>query len=80
MNKLRPKPEIGDRPIFLIFLFSDLKGPYAALLDIDVREGVVSADDPLIEPKFYISPHVKDWIEDYLTEVCSRHPHWTISI
>ena len=47
--------------------------PHTALFEIAVREGVISADDPLMEPSFYISPLIEDWIEDYLTEICSKN-------
>jgi radical SAM superfamily enzyme YgiQ (UPF0313 family) len=47
--------------------------PHTALREIAVREGVISADDPLMEPRFYISPLIEDWIEDYLKELCSKH-------
>jgi len=47
--------------------------PHTALLEIAVREGVISADDPLMEPRFYISPLIEDWIEDYLKELCSKN-------
>jgi radical SAM superfamily enzyme YgiQ (UPF0313 family) len=46
--------------------------PHTTLLEIAVRDGVVSADDPLMEPRFYISPLIADWIEGYLREACSR--------
>jgi anaerobic magnesium-protoporphyrin IX monomethyl ester cyclase len=47
--------------------------PHTTLFDIAVREGVISADDPLMEPKFYISPQIEGWIEDYLKEVCATN-------
>ncbi len=47
--------------------------PHTALSEIAVREGAISADDPLMEPKFYISPLIENWIEDYLKEVCSKN-------
>jgi len=50
--------------------------PNTALRDI---AGVISADDPLMEPRFYISPDVKDWVADYLREVCLKHPNWTVA-
>lgn len=53
--------------------------PNTALRDIAVKEGVISADDPLMEPKFYISAGVKDWITDYLRDVCLKHPNWTVA-
>ena len=47
--------------------------PHTALFEIAVREGVISADDPLMEPRFYISPLIEDWIADYLKEVCREN-------
>jgi radical SAM superfamily enzyme YgiQ (UPF0313 family) len=47
--------------------------PHTTLAEIAVREGVISADDPLMEPKFYISPIIEDWIEDYLKELCAAN-------
>ena len=47
--------------------------PHTALSEIAVREGVIAADDPLMEPRFYISPQIEDWIGGYLHEICSRN-------
>jgi radical SAM superfamily enzyme YgiQ (UPF0313 family) len=47
--------------------------PHTTLAEIAVREGVISADDPLMEPRFYISPEIEDWIEDYLKEICAAN-------
>ncbi len=47
--------------------------PHTDLREIAVREGVVSSDDPLMEPRFYISPQIEDWIGGYLQELCSRN-------
>jgi hypothetical protein len=53
--------------------------PGTDLADIAVQEGVISADDPLLEPRFYISRDIKDWIEEYLQDACSRHPNWAFA-
>jgi hypothetical protein len=44
-----------------------------------VEEGLISADDPLMEPRFYISPEVRDWAADYIREVCTHHPNWNLA-
>lgn len=54
--------------------------PNTPLVDIAVKEGVIDADDPLMEPKFYISPDVKGWVEDYVADLCSQHPQWNANI
>ena len=53
--------------------------PHTALFDLAVQEGVVSAEDPLMEPRFYVSPQIEAWIEDYLREACVGHPSWTLA-
>jgi len=66
-------------PFMLDFCIGIRLMPNTKLADIAIKEGVISADDPLMEPKFYISPAIKDWIEDYLADICSRHPNWTLA-
>jgi radical SAM superfamily enzyme YgiQ (UPF0313 family) len=53
--------------------------PHTQLADVARQEGVISADDPLMEPKFYLSPHLEGWIEGYLTEICFQRPGWTVA-
>ena len=55
------------------------KGMIEPFADEGVREGVISAEDPLMEPKFYVSPRIEAWIEDYLREVCAQHPNWNVA-
>jgi radical SAM superfamily enzyme YgiQ (UPF0313 family) len=71
---------LKDRSPFMVDVCAGIRlMPHTELFDIAVEDGVISADDPLMEPKFYISSHIKDWIEGYLMDVCSRRPNWTIS-
>jgi radical SAM superfamily enzyme YgiQ (UPF0313 family) len=53
--------------------------PHTRLFEMAAREGVVSADDPLMEPRFYISPQIEGWIEGYLEELCASHPTWSLA-
>jgi radical SAM superfamily enzyme YgiQ (UPF0313 family) len=66
-------------PMMVDFCLGIRLMPHTPLLEIAVREGVVSADDPLMEPKFYVSPQIEAWIEDYLKEVCALHPTWNVA-
>jgi len=66
-------------PFLLDFSVGMRLMPNTRLRDIAVKEGIISDDDPLMEPKFYISDDIKDWIEDYLNEACLRHPNWSLS-
>ena len=50
--------------------------PNTALAEMAAKEGLISADDPLMEPKFYLSPGVRDWAADTIRELCSQHPNW----
>ena len=42
----------GRSPMMVDFCLGIRLMPHTALLEIAVREGVVSADDPLMEPRF----------------------------
>jgi radical SAM superfamily enzyme YgiQ (UPF0313 family) len=66
-------------PVMVDFCLGIRLMPHTGLFDIAVREGVVSADDPLMEPRFYISPQIESWIEDYLGELCAQHPNWSLA-
>jgi radical SAM superfamily enzyme YgiQ (UPF0313 family) len=50
--------------------------PGLALHRIALEEGVVAADDNLLQPRFYLAPAIRDWIWGYLEEVMARHPNW----
>jgi radical SAM superfamily enzyme YgiQ (UPF0313 family) len=66
-------------PFMLDFCVGIRLMPGTDLVDIAIKEGVISADDPLMEPRFYVAPEIIDWIEDYLAEVCAPHPNWTLA-
>ncbi len=66
-------------PFFLDFCVGIRIMPNTDMREIAVREGIISPDDPLMEPKFYCSAEIKDWIEDYLRQACSRHTNWTLA-
>lgn len=71
---------MSDRtPLMLDFCIGIRLMPHTDLFEIAVQEGVVPAGDPLMEPRFYLSPGVADWIEDYLTEICAQRPSWSIA-
>jgi radical SAM superfamily enzyme YgiQ (UPF0313 family) len=53
--------------------------PNTALAELAVEEGLIAADDPLMAPRFYISPEVRDWAADYIREVCTHHPNWNLA-
>jgi hypothetical protein len=67
------------KPMMLDFWAGIRLMPHSPLFDIAVSEGVISPENPLMEPRFYISPDIEDWIEAYLTEVCSTHAGWNVS-
>jgi hypothetical protein len=54
--------------------------PNTALAEMAVEQGLISADDPLMEPKFYLSPGVEGWAPDYLAKVCAEHENWSLGL
>jgi radical SAM superfamily enzyme YgiQ (UPF0313 family) len=53
--------------------------PHSELFKLAVKEGIVQENDPLMEPKFYISPAIKDWIREYLITECRDHKNWSFT-
>jgi len=43
-----------------------------------LAEGLVSPEDNLLWPKFYLAPAIREWIWPYLEEVTARHPNWIL--
>lgn len=64
-------------PLMVDFCVGIRLMPHTALTALAVREGVIAAEDPLMEPRFYLSRDIAAWIEDYLEAACDRHPNWT---
>jgi radical SAM superfamily enzyme YgiQ (UPF0313 family) len=50
--------------------------PHTPLCDQALAEGVITPEDNLLWPHFYLSAAVADWIWDYLKDLTSRHPNW----
>lgn len=53
--------------------------PHSALAATAPRRGLSRADDPLMEPRFYLISGFEGSIADYLTRVYSEHSDWTCS-
>ena len=45
-------------PLMLDFCIGIRLMPHTRLAEIAIEEGVISADEPLMEPRFYVSPRV----------------------
>ncbi len=72
---------LGDRsPASVAFYVGIRILPNTPLVDTARREGVISADDPLMEPRFYISPKIRDWVDDHLADLCADNPGWVIRV
>jgi radical SAM superfamily enzyme YgiQ (UPF0313 family) len=43
-----------------------------------VAEGVISPEDDLLWPRYYLAPAIREWIGDYLEQLTARHPNWIL--
>jgi radical SAM superfamily enzyme YgiQ (UPF0313 family) len=50
--------------------------PNTELARIAMEEGIVSPDDNLLLPRFYIAPAVKGWLFDYTREIIAARTGW----
>jgi hypothetical protein len=40
------------------------------------QEGLISSDQDLLHPRFYIVPELADWLYDTIAARLPDHPHW----
>lgn len=50
--------------------------PDTALADIARREGVVSKEDSLLFPVFYLAPELNGWLQETVATWMAARPHW----
>jgi radical SAM superfamily enzyme YgiQ (UPF0313 family) len=52
--------------------------PHTALAKTAVDEGMISADDDLLLPKFYMVPGLEEWLRKTVKSWMATRPHWTM--
>ena len=52
--------------------------PGTAVSQRALKEGIISDEAELVQPKFYLEDSVKDWIVDHLKEEVAQHPRWNL--
>ncbi len=50
--------------------------PYTPLAETAVHEGIISPDDTLLFPKFYLARGLEDWLPERLEKLVSEHSNW----
>ncbi|MBW2053679.1 MAG: radical SAM protein, partial [Deltaproteobacteria bacterium] len=50
--------------------------PYTALAQTAIREKVISPDDNLLLPKFYMANGLEDWLRKTVSDWMADRPHW----
>jgi radical SAM superfamily enzyme YgiQ (UPF0313 family) len=50
--------------------------PYTALAGTAVEEGVITEDDNLLTPHFYVTKGLSDWLEETVQRWMTVRPHW----
>lgn len=70
MDELQPTAVIGMTGIRIF--------PGTALYRKALAEGVIGADDTMLEPVFYIAPEVRDCLCDLVTEGALKRTNWVV--
>ncbi len=53
--------------------------PNTSLADEARRQGIIKADDNLLEPRFYITPDLDEiWIREMAAKYAAKHPNWIV--
>ena len=50
--------------------------PHTDLAKTAIEEGLITADDDLLFPRFYIDQELKGWLEKYVNDRAKNHPNW----
>jgi len=50
--------------------------PYTTLAKIAISEGLISPDDNLLKPAFYMVREIEDWLEETLKTWMAKRHHW----
>jgi len=53
--------------------------PHTALTEIAVKEGLITADDHLLKPTFYMVPGIQDWLKETVKNWTAKRQNWVIS-
>ncbi len=70
MEELRPTAVIAMTGIRIL--------PGTGMVEIALRDGQIDADDPLIEPRFYVSPALGDALIDRIDAYARQQPNWIV--
>jgi radical SAM superfamily enzyme YgiQ (UPF0313 family) len=52
--------------------------PGTALAKQAVSEGMISANDEMLYPKFYLAPEIKGWLQEFVNGQIKNRPHWML--
>jgi hypothetical protein len=50
--------------------------PYTALARTALEEGVISANDDLLLPTFYVAKDLEDWLREVVSDFMAGRPEW----
>jgi radical SAM superfamily enzyme YgiQ (UPF0313 family) len=70
MEELQPTAVIAMTGIRIL--------PGTGMVEIARRDGQIEADDPLIEPRFYVSPLLGDALIDRIDAYARQQPNWIV--
>ena len=70
MEELRPTAVVAMTGIRIL--------PGTGMVEVARRDGQIDADDPLIEPRFYVSPALGDALIDRVDAYARAQPNWIV--
>lgn len=50
--------------------------PHTPLAEIAVAQGLIMSDDDLLQPRFYITAGIEEWLRETVVEWMKERPHW----
>ncbi|MCP5040415.1 MAG: radical SAM protein [bacterium] len=69
----------SKNPLAVMFALGIRILPNTALAQMAVEQRLIESDDPLMEPKYFLSPAVEGWAREYLERAVAEHPNWSFT-
>ena len=66
-------------PSFAVLRLGSRVLPNTSVAEKAVEEGMIESESELIQPVFYISEEVRDWLPDRLKEEAASRPRWNLT-
>ena len=52
--------------------------PGTDLAETALQDGIITPEDDLLPPRFYLKPELADWLDETVARWAAQRPHWRV--